>query len=388
MSRARGAGAVALALAPALLLSALAGPPGDRPALAGSPDPARPGLADERRALRRACAWLWARQAADGGWHSESYGLLASGQALTPFVLDALLRVPEEVAPRPPGGVARGLAFLRAHVGPDGRLGCSIAGLAEYPTYATALGLSCLARAGEPADRELIARMRAALLASQLASDLPADHPAQGGWGFGVRPPGHPGHVDLGHTRHALEALARSGGVPEPARARALRFLALLQKEPGELLRQPLPGAEAARDGGFYFSPVVLPASKGRELASYATATCDGLQALLHAGVPADDPRVRAAAAWLEAQPRLDLPQGIPTGGSERWAESIVHYHLAVRAEAWALLGRPGAWRGEMRSLLAGWQREDGSFVNRDCHLMKEDDPFVATALAVLALAS
>src|SRR5688572_8476318 len=58
--------------------------------------------ADEQRTLARAAGWLWAQQSEDGGWHSQTYGLLKSGQALTPFVLHALLDVPEDVAARPP----------------------------------------------------------------------------------------------------------------------------------------------------------------------------------------------------------------------------------------------------------------------------------------------
>ena len=50
-------------------------------------------------------------------------------------------------------------------------------------------------------------------------------------------------------------------------------------------------------DGGFYFSPIVLRANKGRldtngEIPfwqSYATATCEGLLALTAAGVARED---------------------------------------------------------------------------------------------------
>ena len=42
-----------------------------------------------RAALARAASYLWAQQGADGGWRSATYGLLASGQSLTPFVLVA-----------------------------------------------------------------------------------------------------------------------------------------------------------------------------------------------------------------------------------------------------------------------------------------------------------
>src|SRR5678815_5141018 len=48
-------------------------------------------------ALAAASKYLWSQQADDGGWHSHTYGLLRSGQSLTPFVLDALLQVPEGI---------------------------------------------------------------------------------------------------------------------------------------------------------------------------------------------------------------------------------------------------------------------------------------------------
>ena len=40
--------------------------------------------------LNKATAYLHAKQSADGAWRSETYGLLKSGQSLTPFVLFAL----------------------------------------------------------------------------------------------------------------------------------------------------------------------------------------------------------------------------------------------------------------------------------------------------------
>ena len=60
----------------------------------------------------RAAAWLWAQQDADGAWRSRTYGLLRSGQALTPFLLHALLDVPQRACPRPAGGVAPGSPMI------------------------------------------------------------------------------------------------------------------------------------------------------------------------------------------------------------------------------------------------------------------------------------
>lgn len=328
----------------------------------------------------RAAAFLWSRQAPDGGWHSDTYALLRSGQALTPFVLHALLLVPESECPRPPGGVAKALAFIRRHArAGDGALGLADPDLHEYPNYATSYALLCLVQCCVPGDRDLIARMRDYLAGQQYREDngFPPAAPAHGGWGFGgERPRGQPGHMDLAHTRRVLEAL-RAAGCDDPSvYERALRFLARTQRQAGS----PQPAQDPPSfDGGFYLSPVVLDANKGTGLGSYATATCDGLLALLAAGVPEDDPRVRAARAWLARHDDLLHPAGIPTDAPLAWGPHLAYYHLAVRAEAKA--APPGRVEEALRPL----QRADGSFANPH-HLMKEDDPLVCTALAVIAL--
>ena len=80
----------------------------------------------ERPPLARAAEYLWRQQAEDGGWHSHTYGLLRSGQALTPFVLEALLQVPEGTYPMPRAGVDRAIAFIRNNTRSDGALGSSL----------------------------------------------------------------------------------------------------------------------------------------------------------------------------------------------------------------------------------------------------------------------
>src|SRR5258708_4187277 len=88
--------------------------------------------------LRKAAAYLGTRQEPDGGWHSHTYGLLRSGQSLTPFVLDALLEVPDDVYTQPRANVDRAIAFLRANTQPYGALGTSDRDIPDYPNYATA----------------------------------------------------------------------------------------------------------------------------------------------------------------------------------------------------------------------------------------------------------
>jgi hypothetical protein len=207
--------------------------------------------------------------------------------------------------------------------------------------------------------------------------------------------------MDLAHTRRVLEALHAAHLDDEAVFARAREFLKCVQRHPSSRHPQP-PGSspeqsgqgEIPYDGGFYFSPVVLGANKGRladslgakYFRSYATATCDGILALLAAGVPRDDERVTTGLAWLHARPNLDRPAGIPMDRSEPWDEALYFYHLAVRAEVYSKLGWPSAARTTVTELLSSKQQADGSFANQQSHLMKEDDPLLCTALAVIAL--
>jgi hypothetical protein len=353
-----------------------------------------------------ACAYLWREQGPDGGWHSRTYGLMRSGQALTPFVLHALLVAEASECPAPPGGIARALSFLRLHVSAGGQVGADDPDVLEYPNYSTAYALRCLVRAGHPSDRALIERMRARLVRDQFsrANGFTEESLAFGGWGFGgPQAPGRTGHMDLSHTRKVLEAL-RAAGTDDPAVfARALVFLRLMQRHPTETRPQPVPLVSGDRlprglrfDGGFFFSPIVLDANKGGVFidergafhGSYATATCDGALALLAAGLARDDARVVAARHWLVEHEALDHPEGIPAGGPQDWDHAIDFYHLAVRTEAYRALGLSSRLADAMPRVLAPRQDPDGHFANERNHLMKEDDPLLATALALTALTS
>jgi hypothetical protein len=369
-------------------------------------------------ALERAAAYLWRQQADDGGWHSPQYGVLRSGQAMTPYVLHALVSIPESAAPRPKDGVERAMAFIRQRLDKRGALGHADPELVEYPVYSTAYALRCAMAIGPQQLREnRIVEMTRFLAAAQFQEANGFDNAmaAYGGWGMHApQKPGESGHMDLAHTRRALEALAAFEkespfDIPiydrAPTFARARSFLALVQKCPEAADRQPMveqvsplscrrPPAPPF-DGGFYFSPVVAAANKGRiddkpepHWRSYATATCDGLLALLAAGVAREDERVTAAVAWLDAHNDVDYPQGVPTEYPEPWGAAIRFYHYAARAEAYRALDFADDKRRALADAVAWRQRTDGSFVNAESPLMKEDDPLLCTALATVALAT
>jgi hypothetical protein len=333
---------------------------------------------------------------------------LRSGQALTPFVLHTLLQVPESACPRPEGRIDQALDFIRTHVDEHGTLGHADPDVAEYPVYSTAYAVQCLALVGKESDAALSAKMTGYLTRAQFNRDNGFDRsmPAYGGWGFDApAEPGNAGHMDLAHTRRALLAIEAHGAkwVPKAARRNpkeAEMFLRVVQRHPNAVPAHPhLDGggkaAPAPYDGGFYFSPVVLAANKGgvetdangeKYFRSYATATCEGWLALRAARVSRFDERCAKAEEWLRAHDNLDYPEGVPTDGPEPWGEAIRFYHYAVRAEAYEQLNWPGDWQVKLTAAVVKHQAMDGSFRNTASPLMKEDDPLVATTLAIVAL--
>lgn len=336
-------------------------------------------VADRRTSLAHA---LWQHQRPDGSWRSDTYALLRSGQALTAVMLAGLLDDPVDA---PPEAVERGLASLRGQVGPDGSVGSADPLLLEYPTYATSFALLAFARAGRAEDADRRARLVHWLRRCQRseADGFSATHVAYGGWGFTLPlRPGEAGHVDLAHTRWALTALAAAGALDDQTRQRASVYLALVQRRD----RSRLPADAPDADGGCFFTPVAWPANKGGDgrpghpwSASYASATADGAVALQLIGEPE---HAALAQAWLRDHDAWAWPAGVPHG-EESWGDAMRFYHCAARAAAWR--GQTGSWRDHLLAVL-GSPREDGLYANGTGFLMKEDDPLVASGLALLAL--
>ena len=360
-----------------------------------------------KESLIRVTDYLWSKQSPDGSWRSETYGLLKSGQSLTPFVLFVLSEVRNDMAPPPEGAVEKSMNFLRRMGNKNTIHGRADPDVLDYPNYATAYALRCFLRYGQEDDKIRIDDLARYLVLQQFAeaAGFSPDSPAYGGWGFGINQrPTLSSFVDLSHTRRVLAALAEANKIDAEIKSRALCFLSLLQKSPKEI-RSPLIPTKSPitsgfipppYDGGFFSSPNVSYANKGRiakdsltgrpYYRSYATATCDGVLALLALGVPKTDNRVLDAIRWLERHSGWDLPPGIPAEHSEPWAESMIYYHCAARAQVFNELSIAKDWRRNLCTFLAERQNEDGSFLNPQGRLMKEDDPILCSTLALIAL--
>ncbi len=71
----------------------------------------------------------------------------------------------------------------------------------------------------------------------------------------------------------------------------------------------------------------------------------------------------------------------------EAFAEAMRGYYRAGAARCFARRGGPPGWRQPLATAIVAEQHEDGSFRGTN-GLQKEDDPIIATAFAVQALAA
>ncbi len=150
--------------------------------------------------------------------------------------------------------------------------------------------------------------------------------------------------------------------------------------------------AGKVNDGGFIYTAAQGGSSMaGKEanggLRSYASMTYAGLKSMIYAGLSREDPRVKAALAYITAHYSLEENPGLGQQG--------LYYYYHTFAKTMSVLETPTItdavgvshdWRTELVSALAKRQQADGSWVNSADRFM-EGDPNLVTAYALLALA-
>jgi len=337
----------------------------------------------QQPAVVRAAEYLWGRQSDDGGWHSHTYGLLQSGQSFTPFVLEALVEIPDNFYHAPADKLGRAILFLQ-HNTQAGAIGMMDPEIPDYPNYATALAVTALSRLRRSGWQSQIQPMVDYLRKQQFTEQngWRPDDAAYGAWGMGgiPRTPPNTGHVDLSMTRHVIEALAAAGvAASDPAFAGARVFVERCQNFDAH---EP-----AGSDGGFFFSTTEVETNKagrdGARFRSYGTSTADGILALLALGYQTTNVRVRAAERWLSTHHRDTAVPGFVGEVYQRWPRGLAFYYASASTQAFRALGLPP---GTMVSeSLKQTQRADGSWTNPE-NLVKEDDPLIATPFAIRAL--
>lgn len=330
-----------------------------------------------RAAIAKAATFLVEHeQAADGSFSADV------GPAVTALAVTALVKSGTPVdAP----AVQKGLAYLLSFRQPDGGI---YAPGSPTANYETSIGLLALAACNR--DGSLDAAIKAA---AESVKNLqwddgegkgPAD-PAYGGAGYGKK-----SRPDLSNTQFMVEALRTIGtSENDPAIQRALAFVSRTQNLPGPHNTTPFP--EKNPDGGFYYTPAAGGESQAGTtpeggLRSYGSMTYAGLKSMIFAGVGKDDPRVRAALAWLAKHYTFEENPGMGDAGL------FYYFHTAAKSldvlgvETFTdAAGVEHAWRDELSTAILARQRDDGAWQNGNERWM-EGETDLATAYALLAL--
>lgn len=334
-----------------------------------------------------------------GGWSIQG----KFEPAVTALVLKALIQHPSLTVETPV--IARGYDRLLTFQQSDGAIYDPAQGRSNY---CTAIAVDALAAAKSPKFKPALDKALAYLRSLQIVpgsesrdtevagQKITAGHPYIGGVSYG-----HHGRPDMNNLGWWMEAM-HSAGVPadDPAMQRALAFVLRSQNrsESNDM------GWVAAGpdDGGFIYAPAKRdiavgeskagPGPGGQGLASYGSITYVGLKSMLYAGLSKDDPRVKAAFAWIRQHWTLDQNPNMP---AERSQQGMYFYFLvfakALRAYGADVIPDPSKpeiehnWRDELVAALAKRVQPDGSWFN-PAHRWEEGSPVLVTAYEVQAL--
>lgn len=346
---------------------------------------------EPRTPQQRAVQWLAEQQDERGMFACSTYGVLARGESTTAAVALAIARLPDATRATCALTLQRAIAALLADNAPTPPLPPQPV---DYPCYTAAHLLHTLALTGRQKYAAHCERLIAWLRTRQFSANTACPHsaPEFGGFGLGDVPRTFPDGTDLvglSVTTAVLEALQAAGVPHDDAMVQDARtFVERCQWFDDEAA----PTKKA--DGGFCFLPTAdWRAGKAglrdvvgerRRARSYGTATADGVRALLACGLPADAPRVQAGLRWLAERGRDEVP-GVVEYGDAQLERSLRLYwlqSLAALADRLPDHASAARWRAGARAQVTALQRPDGSFVGLG-NAMKEDDPLVATALAL-----
>ncbi len=327
--------------------------------------------------IDRAVKFLRPRQDAKGGWSTQRE------PGITALVVTALLRS-GEVTPGDPM-VTRAFKYLEGFIGAKG-------GLSEAPhaNYTTSIALVAFQQANVNGRFDRAIKAGQGFLKSMQWDEGEGKNREDafyGGAGYG----GSNSRPDLSNTAFFMEAL-RDTGLPanDPNLQKALVFVSRCQNLKSEFNDQAWAGK--INDGGFIYTAAQGGNSMaGKEanggLRSYASMTYAGLKSMIYAGLSREDPRVKAALAYITHHYALDENPGLGQQG--------LYYYYHTFAKTMSVLETPTItdakgvahdWRAELVAALAKRQQADGSWVNSADRFM-EGDPNLVTAYALLALA-
>ncbi|MDZ4831994.1 MAG: prenyltransferase/squalene oxidase repeat-containing protein [Phycisphaerae bacterium] len=360
-----------------------------------------------RRAIDAGLAYLRKTQRASGAW-MEKEKVQPTDQ---PRVASASLAVTAmgakafEQAGTDDAVTRKALKFVVDAIRERGYDGASQAGIGNYVASAV---VSALAASG---NREFETELQggvAWLKRNQWdqSEGLAPDQDWFGGAGYGnsKRP-------DLSNTQFMLDALHDAGVSPDdPAVQKALAFVARAQNLPS--LNASAWSKSGSADGGFVYTPAnggesfasdkagegrygeKMPEGQPRSLRSYGSMTYAGFKSLLYAGLSRDDPRVKAAFAWIAQHYTFDENPGLGPEGLYYYYHAMARALFASQQQVIPVAApKPGAdavttnraWREDLIAALTARQREDGAWIN-SADRWEESQADLATIYAILAL--
>ncbi len=355
------------------------------------------------QAMKRGVQWLVEQQREDGAWNTATPELVEGHVKASPrntaLILLALASLPIEFRRPHEAAVAEAVGFLERSTAPAGWVGDPTE-VVRAQNYATSFAIQGLLRLDRERHREWIGRMVGYLNQAQLLDAAGASEFDwyYGAWNYWDEFRRSAVRGDLSVTSCVVEGLAAAGeSAGSPGMRKALAFVKRCQN----VAERP-DVATPLDDGGFFFNPrnskagqVVLPGNRVR-FRSYGSATCDGVVTLLALGVPREDPAVRAAAGWLARNYTLRENPGFSQNAPAPYWSGIFFYYYWGLTRALDGLGKETLttpddevhwWAREAADWLANLQKPDGSWAN-EVNIMEENDPLVATPLALMALAT
>jgi squalene-hopene/tetraprenyl-beta-curcumene cyclase len=199
---------------------------------------------------------------------------------------------------------------------------------------------------------------------------------------------------DLSNTQFLVEALLAAGvSKDDPAIKKALVFISRSQNLKSEFNDQPFATKAGDDDtGGFVYNPLDQDNEKSDKrtaaggLRSEGGMTYAGLKSFLYAGVSKDDPRVKAAIAWVRKHYTVTENPGQGQAGLYYYYHTFAKAMDALGEEPFTdAKGNKHDWRQELFDELKKKQKPDGSWANSNNNFL-EGVPELATAFALLAL--
>ena len=272
------------------------------------------------------------------------------------------------------------------------------------PNYVTCAAVMAIHASGVSGAEAALAKAQRYLVAMQNAEKggLSPEDRDYGSYGYGGQ---RGGRGDLSNTQFAIEALRLTGlKSDDEVFAKALVFLRKCQNLPGKgSFRGPHGGqgeakkvVRAGEDGGATYYPGTTvvgydETSDGEMIPrSYGSMTYALLKCYILAGLPKEDPRLKAALSWAGKNFTVDENPGAKPGLEEKVKYQGLYYYYLTMARAYHFGGidKVGKkdWRQRLRQKLIEEQEDDGSWVNEKNGRWYEQSPIICTAYALIAL--